>query len=94
MNLRVLFPIFIEKRLLRWDSNTLPHGFKAVALTTEPLRQSSSNTHTKTEIDQKTLNSAFHRNNSTDSKYSETKIISSTLRISIVKLDSSILNFF
>ena len=37
-NLRALFSIFIEKRLLRWDSNPRPPAFKAVALPTEPLR--------------------------------------------------------
>ena len=39
MNLRALFSIFIEKRLLRWDSNPRPPAFKAVALPTEPPRQ-------------------------------------------------------
>ena len=33
-----LFSIFIEKRLLRWDSNPPPPAFKAVTLPTEPLR--------------------------------------------------------
>ena len=34
MNLRALFSIFIEKRLLRWDSNPQPPAFKAVTLPT------------------------------------------------------------
>ena len=38
-NLRALFSIFIEKRLLRWDSNPRPPAFKAVALPTESPRQ-------------------------------------------------------
>ena len=40
-NLRALFSISIEKRLLRWDSNPQPPAFKAVALPTEPPRQPS-----------------------------------------------------
>ena len=35
---QALFSIFIEKRLLRWDSNPPPPAFKAVTLPTEPLR--------------------------------------------------------
>ena len=34
---------FIEKMLLRWDSNPRPPAFKAVSLLTEPPRQPSSN---------------------------------------------------
>ena len=41
---RALFSIFIEKRLLRWDSNPRP-AFKAVALPTEPPRQRSWLSH-------------------------------------------------
>ena len=37
--MRVLFSIFIEKRLLRWDLKPRPPAFKAVALQTEPPRQ-------------------------------------------------------
>ena len=40
-NLRALFSLFIEKRLLRWDSNPRPPAFKAVALPTESPRQHS-----------------------------------------------------
>ena len=40
-NLRALFSILIEQRLLRWDSNPRPPAFKAVALPTEPPRQPS-----------------------------------------------------
>ena len=45
-NLRGLLSIFIEKRLLRWDSNPRPPAFKAVALPTEPPRQPSWLTYT------------------------------------------------
>ena len=41
MNLRALFSIFIEKRLLRWDSNPRPPALKAVALRIESPRQLS-----------------------------------------------------
>ena len=40
-NLRALFSTFIEKRLLRWDSNPHPPAFKAVVPPTEPPRQPS-----------------------------------------------------
>ena len=40
-NLRALIFIFKEKKVFRWDSNPQPPALKAVALPTEPLRQSN-----------------------------------------------------
>ena len=40
-SLRAPFSIFIEKWLLKWDSNPHPPAFKAAAPPTEPPRQPS-----------------------------------------------------